>query len=105
MFTQEVLNGFEMIHRAATCEISAIRSGCRAFVGVYPPWPEKRVGQWRVRRFEIPEELVDQYFGEEQLIDSQFVRVDTLEEVEKLLVSWGLDSAVFEAPWRNDWPL
>ena len=51
------------------------------------------------------DELVDQFFCEEQLIDSQFVRLDTLEEVERLLVSWGLDSAVFKAPWKNDWPL
>ena len=105
MFTQEVLNGFEMIHRVATCEFPAIHSGCRAFAGVYPPLPDKRINQGRVRRFEIPEELVDQYFSEEQLIDSQFVCLDTLEEVERLLVSWGLDSAVFKAPWKNDWPL
>ena len=105
MFTQEVLNGFEMIRREATCEFAAIHSGCRAFAGVYPPLPDKGINQWRVRRFEIPEELVDQFFCEEQLIDSQFVHLDTLEEVERLLVSWGLDSAVFKAPWKNDWPL
>lgn len=105
MFTQEVLNGFQMATRTAACEVPAIRPGCRAFVGVYPPLPEKRVNQWRVRRFEIPRELTEQYFGEEQLIDSQLVQLDTLEQVEELLASWKVDSAALQAPWKSDYPL
>ena len=105
MFTQEVLNGFEMMARMATIEIPATHVGHRAFVGVYPPLPDKGIRQWRVRKFEIPETLVDKYFGEEQLIDPQSVQLDTLEQVENLLAKWKLDSAAFEAPWKNDYPL
>ncbi len=105
LFTQEVLNGFQMATRTAACELPAIRQGYRAFVGVYPPLPEKGVSQWRVRRFEIPEELVDQYFGEEQLVDSHLVQLDTLEQVEELLATWNLDSSELQAPWRSDYPL
>lgn len=105
MFTQEVLNGFQMATRTAACEIPASHQGCRAFVGVYPPLPEKNVNQWRVRRFEIPKEFVDQYFGEEQLIDSQLVQLETVEQVEELLAAWNLDSAELQAPWKSDYPL
>ena len=105
MFTQEVLNGFQMATRTAACELPASRQGCRAFVGVYPPLPEKGVNHWRVRRFEIPTELVDQYFGEEQLINSQLVQMNTIEQVEELLATWNVDSAALQAPWKSDYPL
>lgn len=116
MFTQEVRNGFEMIGRMAACELPAEHAGCRRFVGVHPPRLEKgiprvdgpdtrRDRRWHVKRFEIPEALVDQYFGEEQLIDSESVELDSLEAVEALLAKWGIESGVFEAPWRTDYPL
>jgi hypothetical protein len=105
LFTQEVLNGFQMTHRTAATEIPATRAGHRSFAGVYPPYDQKRISLWRVRRFEIPKELVDNYFGEEQLVDSEKIELNTLEEVEELLAKWNVDSASFEAPWKNDWPL
>jgi hypothetical protein len=55
-FDQKTLNAFEMSHRMAACEIPATRSGHRAFVGIYPPLPEKGISQWRIRRFEISNE-------------------------------------------------
>jgi len=105
VFTQEVLNGFQMTARAATMEIPANLVNHRAFVGVYPPSPGKDTQQWRVRRFEIPNELVEEYFGEEQMLNNQFIHLGTLEQVEQLIRDWGLDCAAFEAPWKNDWPL
>lgn len=116
MFTQEVRNGFEMIGRTAACELPAEHTGCRRFVGIYPPQvgrdtarveppiPNNRQ-RWTVKRFEIPEALVDQYFGEEQLLDSESVHLDSLEAVEALLADWGIESAIFQAPWRTDYPL
>ncbi len=94
-----------MIARIATVEIPATHVGHCAFVGVYPPLPDKHIQEWRVRKFEIPETLVDKYFGEQQLVDSQLVLLDTLEQVEELLTNWQLDSAAFEAPWKNNYPL
>ena len=117
MFTQEVRNGFEMIGRTAACELPAEHAGCRRFVGIYPPRLEKDIPRvappinannrqlWTVKRFEIPLALVDQYFGEEQLIDSESVHLDSLEAVEALLANWGIESGVFQAPWRTDYPL
>lgn len=116
MFTQEVRNGFEMIGRMAACELQAEHAGCRRFVGVYPPRLEKEIprldnptglrsGLWHVRRFEIPERLVDQYFGEEELMDSESVELDSLETVEALLANWGIETGVFQAVWRTDYPL
>ena len=116
MFTQEVRNGFEMTGRTAACEMPAKHAGCRRFVCIYPPRLDKDIPRvdspnslkmrlWHVRRFEIPEGLVDQYFGEEQLIDAESVELDTLEAVEALLADWGVESDMFRAPWRTDYPL
>jgi hypothetical protein len=57
-----------------------------------------------VRRFEIPEGLVDQHFGEEQLVDSECIELDSLEAVEALLANWGIESAILQAPWLTDYP-
>jgi hypothetical protein len=74
-------------------------------VGVCPPLPEKEIQKWRLRKFEIPEALIDKYFGEEDLVDSHFVRLDTLEEVESLMASWHIDCSLLDAPWKCDYPL
>jgi hypothetical protein len=104
-FTLKTLNGFEMLRRAAAAEIPTSILGHRAFVGVYPPLPEKGIPKWRIRRFAIPEHLLDQYFAESDLVNSEFVRVDTLDDVESLLAKWGIDSTILDAPWKCDWPL
>jgi hypothetical protein len=104
-FTQEVLNGFEMTARVAATEISAARPDHRAFISIYPPSPGKNIRQWRVRRFEIPKHLIERYLGEEQLVDSQFVSLDTLDQVYELLTKWNLDGAMFKPPWDTDYPL
>jgi hypothetical protein len=59
MFTRRIRNRFEMLRGSATLEIPAVQAGHRAFVGVFPPLPDKDVPQWRVRQFEILEEFVD----------------------------------------------
>jgi hypothetical protein len=83
---------------------------------VYPPPLDKdspqiagpnylRMQRWCVRSFEIPEGLADQYFGEEQLSNSEFFELDSMEAVETLLANWRIDSGIFQAPWRTDYPL
>ena len=104
-FTLKTLNAFEMTYRTAACEFPATREGHRAFVGVYPPDPIHHTDKWRVRRFELPCHLLEQCFHEPDLVDSQFLRVDTIEEVEDILRSWGIASSLFDAPWKCDWPL
>jgi hypothetical protein len=54
---------------------------------------------------EIPEEIMNQQFGQEDLIDFQSVSLNNLKEVEDLLRSRGLDSAAFDAPWNCEYPL
>ena len=66
MFTQKVISGFQM-HSSAALEIPAVRTNFRAFIGVYSPWPEKRVSNWRVHRFEIAEANMNEWFGEETI--------------------------------------
>jgi hypothetical protein len=104
-FTQKTLNAFEMTHRDAACEIKASRSGHRAFVGVYPPLPEKNIREWRIKKFEIPEDLVHKSVYDGDLVDLEFINVDTLEEVEQILASWNVDSSALDAPWKSDYPL
>jgi hypothetical protein len=104
-FSLKTLNAFDMTKRTAACEITAIRPGHRAFVGVYPPLPEKNIHKWRVRKFEIPEGLIEKNFGENDLVDSQFLRLNTLEEVEEALSAWNIDAAKLDAPWNCDYPL
>ena len=77
-FTLQTLNAFEMTHRYATCEIKATRPGHRAFVGVYPPLPEKNIHQWRIKKFEIPEGLVQKSPYDGDLVDVEFISADTL---------------------------
>jgi hypothetical protein len=104
-FSKKTLNAFEMTCRAAACEIPAKRNGNRAFVGIYPPWPAKRIVKWRIKRFEIPAALVSESVYDGDLVDLQFIGVDTLGEVEDVLLSWGIASSLFDAPWKCDWPL
>ena len=103
-FSLKTLNAFEMTRRDAACEIPAMRSGHRAFVGIYPPLPEKGILQWRVKRFEIPAALVYESVFDGDLVDLQFIRLDTLQEVEDVLRSWAIATSLFDAPWKCDWP-
>ena len=104
-FTLQTLNAFEMTRRTAACEIAATRLDHRAFVAVYPPLPDKDVHKWRIRKFEIPRHILEEYFGEGDLVDSQLLRVDTLEEVEEVLSAWNIDPAMLDAPWKCAYPL
>jgi hypothetical protein len=94
-----------MTKRAAACEIPAKYADHRAFVGIYPPMQDQKIWQWRITRFEIPSKLVLQNFGQENLVEFQSLRRDSLEEIEDILRSWGVASSLFDAPWKCDWPL
>jgi hypothetical protein len=102
-FTQKTLNAFEMTGRMAACEIPAAKPEHRAFIGIYPP--SDTTDYWLIRRFEVPERLVSEYFGEEDLQDNRYLRLATLQEVEAVLVSWAVDPALLDAPWKSDYPL
>lgn len=104
-FDQKTLNAFEMTSREAASEVPATKADHRAFVAVYPPLVDKGVVQWRVRRFELPVNLLDQHFGEEDLVNSLFYKLESLEEVEGLLADWGVDPSRLDAPWKCDYPL
>ena len=107
-FTQKSINAFEMDQRAAACEIAPGRPGYRTFIGVYPPRHgqprvpsplhiEKRE-QWLVKKFTIPERLVNEHFGNEDLIDHEVILLNTLGDVEELLARWAVDSAGTPVP-------
>jgi hypothetical protein len=49
--------------------------------------------------------LIDQCFGENGLVNSQSLRLDTLEKVEEALAAWNIDTALFDAPWKSAYPL
>src|SRR5215472_562022 len=114
-FTQKIINAFEMNQREAACEIAPGRPGHRTFIGVYPPrHGQSRVSspmhaarreQWLVKKFTIPERLVNEHFGNEDLIEQEVVLLNTLGEVEELLTRWGVDSAALDAPWKTGYPL
>jgi hypothetical protein len=104
-FDPKTLNAFDTLHRMAACEIPARRSGHRAFIGIYPPLPDKGIAQWRVRRFEIPNELVDKSIYDGDLLDLQHIHAGTIDEVEDILRSWSVASSMFDAPWKCAWPL
>ena len=91
-----------MTGRSAACEIPAKRNGHRAFVGIYPPG--HGIENWRIKRFEIPAELVDQSIYDGSLLDLQFIKLESLEDVEDTIRSWGISPSMFDAPWKCDWP-
>ena len=103
-FSPKTLNAFEMTRREAASEIPAKRPGHRAFVGIYPPLPEKHILKWRIKRFEIPATMVNESIYDGDLVDLQFIQVDTLEEVQSVLRSWAIAPSLFDAPWKCDWP-
>jgi len=105
MFNQEVLNGFRNTHRPAAAEIPATRPDCRAFVGIYPPVPKLRPDQWLIRKFEIPAKLIDTEVKDEDLLDAEFVSLDTLLLVERWLRIHKLQDAVFLPTMKSDYPL
>lgn len=104
-FLQKTVNAFEMTKREAACEILASLPDCKAFVAVYPPRPEEGYPQWFIRRFEVPADQTDEYLGEEDLRNSQLLYLNSIEEVESLLLKWGVDPSRLDAPWKCDYPL
>ena len=91
--------------RPAAAELPAQQTGCRAFIAVYPPSLVDNHGTWRVRRFEIPESLIDDYPAEEDLIGSELIKLNTLADVEQLLTSWEIDCSTLDVPWKCNYPL
>lgn len=104
-FTLKTINAFEMTHRMAACEVTSKLSGYRAFVAVYPPDPERDREAWIVRRFEVPAELIEEYFPQEALANAEYLEVNSMQEAEDLLTSWGVDASLLDAPWNCDYPL
>jgi hypothetical protein len=104
-FSLKTRNAFEMTHRYATREIDATRHRHRAFIAVYPPMPDKGIQQWRVKKFEIPEEKMHTNPYDDDLVDLEFVHLNTIDEVEHLLATWNIDSSKFDAPWKSDYPV
>ena len=103
LFTQNTRNALEIAGRMAACEIPATTPGHRAFIGIYPPTDKRN--HWLVRRFEVSDRLVSEYFGEEDLRNNRYLRLKTLEEVEAILISWNVDPAILDAPWKSNYPL
>ena len=104
-FSTKTKNAFEMTARPAATELPAQQVRHKSFIAIYPPSPTGTYGPWRVRRFEISEDLLDEYPSEEDLIDSKLITLNSLEDVEQLLTSWGIDSSTFDAPWKCNYPL
>jgi hypothetical protein len=102
-FTQKTLNAFEMTGRMAACEIPAVTPEHRGFIGVYPPIKQR--DHWLIHRFEVPASLVNEYFGEEDLVVNRYIRLKSLQEVEAVLATWGIDPAALDPPWKIDYPL
>lgn len=98
-------NRLEMLRGVVACEVPATRQGCRAFAAIFPPSGESDDSQWTARKIEIPEGLVDQYFGDSDITESRVIRTASLEEAENTLVSWGVDTSQLDAPWNCDFPL
>ena len=94
-----------MMARPAAPELPARQVGCKAFVAVYPPPLVDSHSTWRIRRFEISESLIDGYPAEENLIDSELMKLNTLADVERLLTSWGIECSTLDAPWKCNYPL
>jgi hypothetical protein len=55
-----------------------------------------------VRRFKIPEELVDGSFGENALVNSASVGVGSIQQIEELLNSRDIEAGLLDAPWKYE---
>ena len=110
----KAINSLKMLRQEIASEIPAEDLNRRAWVAVYPPLKQQLInvvpGRWRgdtylVKKFEIPKELVDEYFGQDSVYNLQKEEATSIEEVEQILAQWGIDSSTLEAPWHSDYPL
>jgi hypothetical protein len=107
------INRLKMLRQEIAAEISTRDSNRRAWVAVYPPIeykPEtvirdRKENTYLLKKFEIPKELVHEYFGQNDVYSLQQAELASLEEVEKVLSQWNIDSSILTAPWNCDYPL
>lgn len=87
----------------AACEIAAIRPEHRVFIGVYSPIKQRNY--WLIHRFELPARSVNEKFGEEGLVNNNYIRLLSLDAVEAALVAWDVNPTTLDAPWNGEYPL
>ena len=103
--TLKIINQLEMAKTPVAIETVPSSSELRSWVAVYPKQPEKGLDYFELRSFEIRKELVDEYFGQEEVQNSRSQKVATIDEVEQVLQEWGVASEDLQVSWNCDYPL
>jgi hypothetical protein len=98
---------FALTAPAAAPERRAVAYPAIETRGIYPPMEESRRralgGECASSR--LPSNFVGKCVGEEDLVDSEPVRLQKLDEVKALPDRWGIDSSTPDAPWKSDDPI
>jgi hypothetical protein len=102
----------------AGCEVPARRMNHRAFITVVPPRAKTErppifpfeAYPWIVWRWELPNDVLDKgtdyvdEFMEDFQVEADWVGANAIDEVERLLISRGVDPATMDAAWHFGLP-
>lgn len=59
---------------------------------------------YSIFEFELDKKLIDEYFGDEDMLHQRRCFADTEKELTELLTSMDIDLASFTYPWKCDYP-
>ncbi|CAG5010668.1 hypothetical protein DYBT9275_04789 [Dyadobacter sp. CECT 9275] len=111
-FNKSVWNRLYNDGEHVATELEAILPGCRRWVAIYKAKPEHPLLPWKrpeykysILYFELKQELIDEYFSEEDKQRQRTFYVDNEDELFAILHEQGVDLSSFTYPWKCDYPL
>lgn len=99
---QEVMNRVTMLGEEIAAEVQPSRSGRRAWIMIRP------AEEGRVMLVEFEHDAAvdtDGWLAPEDVLDRTRTDFDGLDEVIDELERRGIDTSLFDAPWKMDYPL
>ena len=95
-----------------TAELQATLQGCKRWIAIYKTEQEDPLSPWKqpdylylVRDFELKEELIDEYFSNEDMQNQKEFYFVSEENLICFLHEYNIDLSWFTYPWRCNYPL
>jgi hypothetical protein len=111
---EKVLNRLLYEKGEIAAEIQASIPGCRRWVAIYPAQDTHSLDPFQktmpkhaysVLDFELKQELIDEYFGEEDKLNQKRYYLNRLNELDRLVSTLKIDLTRFTFPWNCNYPL
>lgn len=105
-FKPDVWNRLHYTVKYIASELESSRVGLRKWIAIYPVEKNENTDyKYTLLEFELEEELIDEYFGEEDKLNQKRYNVTDEKELISLLEGLGISLEKFTYPWRCDYPL